>query len=46
MHNRTHYKRLTGAEDVLLVKDLYPDKTIEGKTVIKHLIPLSHQRLY
>ena len=28
--NRTHYKRLTGAEDVLLVRDLYPwDKTIE-----------------
>ena len=24
MLNRTHYKRLTGAEDVLLVKDLYP----------------------
>ena len=30
MLNRTHYKRLTGAEDVLLVRDLYPwDKTIE-----------------
>ena len=28
--NRTHYKRLTGAEDILLVRDLYPwDKTIE-----------------
>ena len=30
MLNRTHYKRLTGAEDILLVRDLYPwDKTIE-----------------
>ncbi len=28
--NRTHYKRLTGEENILLVKDLYPwDKTIE-----------------
>ena len=28
--NRTHYKRLTGKEDILLVRDLYPwDKTIE-----------------
>ena len=30
MLNRTHYKRLTGSEDVLLTRDLYPwDKTIE-----------------
>jgi len=30
MLNRTHYKRLTGSEDILLVRDLYPwDKTIE-----------------
>ena len=30
MLNRTHYKRLTGAEDILLTRDLYPwDKTID-----------------